>query len=123
MELHAIHRQSFMLQRHDFILRCFRRNLQAFRQAFRLHNQRMIARCLKAIGHILKNGACRLQIHLICLTMHNLRRMHNVTAKSLTNRLMPQADAQNRELTGKLADNIQTNTRLLWITRTGEIII
>ena len=27
MELHAIHRQSFMLQRHDFILRCFRRNL------------------------------------------------------------------------------------------------
>lgn len=39
VKLHAIHRQRFMLQRHNLILRRFCRNLQALWQAFRLHNQ------------------------------------------------------------------------------------
>jgi len=54
------------------------------------------------------------------LPMHQILRAYHFTAKSRTNGLMSQADAEQRNLPGKVANQIDADSRVLRSARTGR---
>src|ERR1700722_11467188 len=52
-------------------------------------------------------------LHFARLAMHKLWRTHHIAAESCANRLMPKADAKNRNLAGKTPHHIDRDARIL----------
>ena len=102
VKLHAFNVQTGVFDTHDFAVIGPGRDLQAGRASGALDRQRVVAvdRELprQAFKHALLRGADDRG-----LAVHELLRANDVAAKCRANRLMAQADTQNRQLASRIA--------------------
>src|ERR1700752_3167149 len=110
MKLHALNFQFPMTQSHDNVIRRSRGHFKTLRQRLLLNNQRMIASPLKTIR---QPGEDRLAVvnHFRRLAMHHLRRANYTPAKRLPDRLMTKTNTQQRNLSRKVLDHFQRDSR------------
>ena len=112
VELDTLNRKIPMTQSHDQSISRRRRDLQTLRQGFAFHHQRMIARRQKTIGQPTKNSPI-VMADFARLPVHQVRRGDYATAENLANRLVAQANTQNRLLGFKGLDDFQRDARLI----------
>ena len=89
------------------------RNLQAIRQAFWQNDQRVVSGCNERILDAGKHTSI-VVLNSIRLSMHQFWGSHDFAAKSLPNRLMPKANAQNGKFAVQLLDQRNANSRFGW---------
>ncbi|MNH13845.1 hypothetical protein D3C81_839810 [compost metagenome] len=116
MELHPFDVQFFMTQAHDLVYRTIFKGgpgsqLQAFRQGFTLDHQRVIAGYSQRIVQTGKHTLV-LVVYRTGLAMHDLAGTYDIATKGLANGLVTQANAENRQLAGKMQDGLDGNTGL-----------
>ena len=112
MELHAVNRQRLVAQAHDDVAG-LGRDVEILGEALAVDDQRMIARRLEGRGHVLEH-ALVLVFDARQLAVHRLRRAHHLAAEHLTDRLVAEADAQQRHLLlGGGADEIHADAGLV----------
>src|SRR5262245_16090533 len=97
MELHAMHRQRAMLHRHDQPVIGLGGDMQAVRQRRAVDDQRVIAGGLEGLGRALEHALAGVGDHRQ-LAVHELGRPLDVAAKGLADRLVTEADAEQRHL-------------------------
>src|ERR1700730_4904678 len=118
MELHAVHRVLLMRHRHHEAVVGLGGDFELGGHAIALDDERMIARRLEwrvdAAEHtfalVLDGGE---------LAVHGNRGAHHVAAISGTDRLMPEADAENRHAVAEPLDEFERNTGLVRGAGTG----
>ena len=108
---------SGVAQAHDLVNRTIGmlrpgREFQALRQGFTLDHQRVVAGHGQWVVQPLKN-TCVQVIHRAGFTVHDLPGANDIAAKSLTDGLMPEAHAQNRQLAGKMFNRFKRDARLV----------
>ena len=99
-----------MAQSHDFSLGRFSGDLKTGRQRFSLHNQRMVACGIKGIGQLMED---RFPVvpYLRRFSMHQLIGSNDFAAKCHGQRLMAEADPQDRETPAKMLDSLNRYAR------------
>src|ERR1700756_4735309 len=111
MELHSFDWVLFMPQSHDGPRTVFLRgpgaDFEICRQVLLFHDQRVIARCGHWHGESLKHGSVVMH-HGAGLSVHQMRSTDDASAKGLANRLMPQANTQQRRPAGEVPNQINT---------------
>ena len=116
VELHALDIQGLVAQAHDLVHRAVLElgpgsHFQAVRQRLALDHQRVVAghgqRLVEAGEHALV-----LVENRTGLAVHHLTGAHHVAAEGLTNALVTQAHAEDRQLAGKVQDGLDGHTRL-----------
>ncbi|OHC45653.1 MAG: hypothetical protein A2092_18790 [Rhodobacteraceae bacterium GWE1_64_9] len=85
-----------MAQAHDRAIFQPGRHLQAIRQAFAFHHQRMIAGSQERRRQALEHTFA-LVVHHAHLAMHDLVAAHDLATESLADGLVPKADTQQRD--------------------------
>ena len=113
MELHALDRVLPVAHAHDFAVLRAGGDLEAVRHAVVLDHQRVIARGNEAFRKIAEHPFAAV-LDLRRLAMHHLPRAHDFPAERLADRLVPEANAEQGYLAGKLADQRERDTRLVW---------
>src|SRR5688572_26569701 len=103
MKLNPLDRERLVTHPHDFAVVGPRRDFQAIRQGRSLDDKRVITRGLKRIRQAAKH-AVRIVLDRGCLAVHDLRRMHDFAAESLSYRLVPETDAQDGYMARELPD-------------------
>src|SRR6266849_395701 len=119
MKLHAFHLVLPVPQSHDDPVFRLRGNLQLRRQRFSLHNQRMISRCRKRICQLAKHSLA-VVLNLAGLPVKKFGRADYFPAKRRTDRLVSQANTQNRKLPAQFLDKLHGNPCLLRRARPGR---
>src|SRR6266851_2369699 len=76
----------------------------------------MITAGIEMLRHVFEDGFV-VMLNLGRLAMNEPRRAHDPSAKHLTNRLMTQANAENRELAGEMANDFHRHTRIIGSAR------
>src|SRR5262245_20489492 len=118
MELHAMDRQRAMLHRHDHPVVGFRGDVQTVRQRRAVDDQRMVAGGLEGLRRSLEDALAGVGDHRQ-LAVHELRRPLDQAAKGLADRLVPEADAEQRHLgVARRLDEIEADPRLVRRART-----
>src|ERR1700720_602978 len=112
MELHAMHRQPVMRKPHHQTVLGFRRHAEIARHGFALDHQRMIARRLEWRIDATKDAPAAV-LDFRQLAMNRDRRAHHLAAERLADRLMPEADAEDRDSRRGGNDQIETDARLV----------
>ena len=95
MKLHAFNFLLSMTKSHDHAIAGLGGNLQAGWQTFTFDNKRMIPAGAKGRLKTLKDRVAIMK-HLGTFTMHNLPGSYDASAKNLSNGLVAQANAENR---------------------------
>src|SRR5215467_14500391 len=79
----------------------------------------MVARGCQRTRRVAEDGLA-VVLHLADLAVHDLGSANYLAAESRSQRLVSQADSQNRFLAGKVADQFNADARLLRRTRAGR---
>src|SRR5580704_10369392 len=117
MELHAVDGQRLVAQAHDDVAG-LGRDFEVLRKAGAVDDQRMIARCLEGRGHVLEH-ALALVLDAGKLAVHGGGRAHHLAAEHLADRLMAEADAEQRHLRlGRGPDEIHADAGFVGRART-----
>src|ERR1035437_6679173 len=107
MELHAVHRQARMRETHHQAIVGFGIDGQLARHAGAFHHQRMIARGVeRPVDAAEHAGAGVLDLEHLAV---GRRRAHHFAAERLPDRLMPEADAEDRNRWRGLGDEIEAD--------------
>lgn len=118
MKLHPFHRKILVADRHNDVIAGAGTDDQIRRQALRLNHQGMIAHGAEGIFYAAKNRQ-RIMSDIGQLAMHDHRRAHNPGAKSRADRLMPEANAQDRDARTEVLDCRARDAGLLGRARAG----
>src|SRR5260221_7174085 len=115
VELDAVNRPLAMLQTHDDAVRRLGGDRQAVRPAGAVDNERMIAGRLERVGEpgeepgaVVANGAE--------LAVHGSFRAHDAAAEHLADRLVAEADAEDRKAAG-VADKLEADAGAVGVAR------
>src|SRR3546814_5282109 len=116
VKLHAFDRQRLVAQPHDFIDTTIgalrpRGNVEAIRQAILFNHQRVVARRLIRCRQALEN-ACAGMMNRAGLAVHDRPRTNHRAAERLTDRLMAETDAENRERSEEHTSELQSLMRI-----------
>src|SRR2546422_8676281 len=76
----------------------------------------MITAGVELLGDVFEDGFI-IMLNLRRLAVKELRRPHYLPAEHLTNRLMTQAHAENRQLAGEMADDFHGHTGIIGCAR------
>src|SRR5664280_2596021 len=107
MKLHAVHRQARMRETHHQAIVGFGVNGQFARHASALDHQRMIARRLeRPVDAAQHAGAGVLDLEHLAVRR---RRAHYLAAERLADRLMPEADTEDRNVRCGLGNQIEAD--------------
>lgn len=105
-----------MAQAHDHagaaILRGVGTDFEIFRQAFFFHDQGVIARGGHRRGKALEDGFA-VVLDLAGFAMHQFRGTHDFAAESCADGLMSQADPEQGNFAGKMADQVDADSGFL----------
>ena len=116
VKLHTVHGQRLVAHTHNFaVVRpgCY---FKALRQRLALDDQRMIACCGERIGQSAEY-AVAVVVNLRSLAVHQRLGVNDLAAKSLSNALVAEANAEQRDFTGEVLDRGNRNTG--FVRRTG----
>ncbi len=119
MKLHALHLPPTMPEAHHNSVGRFRRDLEFCRDAATLDDQRMVAGGQKRRREALEDCAA-VVMNLAGFSVIDRTRAHNAPAERFTNRLMPQAHAEQRNPPGKLANDVQCDPGAAGRSRSGR---
>src|ERR1035437_8829034 len=107
MKLHAVHRQARMRETHHQAIVGFGVNGQFARHASALDHQRMIARRLeRPVDAAQHAGAGVLDLEHLAVRR---RRAHSLAAERVADRLMPEADTEDRNVRCGLGNQIEAD--------------
>src|SRR3569623_1116998 len=129
MKLHPLHRVVAMAHAHDlvtlaaFVLRP-RGHFQAMRQRGLLDDERMITRRLERFGPPLANPPIGM-VEGRGLAAHHLTRVHYSAAEGLTDTLVAETHAKQRNFSGITADDVERHARLVgrtWARRDHDMV-
>ena len=112
MELHPVDVELLVSQSHDHPTLGPSRDLETIRQGLALHDQGMITRSLKRVLQALENTLALVMNHR-GLAMHQFPGPHHLPAVNLSDRLMPEADPEDRKLASEGLDYLAGNARLV----------
>lgn len=123
MKLHAIHRECLVADRHD-LARAIggdrpRIDLEVSRQRRWVDDETVIASGFNRRSQVCKEAFAGV-LNGIDLTVHQSFRSHNSAAKDLSDRLMAQADAQNRHPASKSPHHIAGDASFVGRAWTGR---
>ena len=113
MELHAMHRQTPVREPHDEAVVGIGGDGEIVRQARALDDQRMIARRLERPIDAAKNAGAAMTDRRE-LAVHRGRRAHHFAAEGVADRLMAEADAEDRNFAGRRGNQIEADAGFLW---------
>src|SRR5690348_6167826 len=118
MELHAVQRPLAMGNAHDETVLCPGIDAQALGQAAAFDDQRMIARRLERVRQAGKDPA---GVMMDCreLAVHRLGRANDLAAHRLADRLMTEADTEQRYIAGA-THQFETDARAIGIAWPGR---
>src|ERR1044071_3426216 len=112
MKLHTFDRMLLVPQTHNRAaaigFSCPGADLEFRRKAFLLDDQRVIPRCGERTSNISEDGPAIMR-YLAGFTMHEMRRADHLAAKSGSQRLVAEADAQDRHPPGKAPKNVNAD--------------
>ena len=111
VELHALDGQRLVADAHDFAVVGPRGDVEAVGQRLALDGQRMVTGAGQRVGQALEDADI-LVVHRRNLTVHQLLGMHDPAAEGLADRLVAEADAEQRNLAGEFADRRPRNAGL-----------
>src|SRR4029450_3672383 len=111
MELHPFDLFPAMAQSHDYPVIRFRGDFETSRQAFTFDNQGVITPGLEGRVETFEDRPA-VVLNFRSLDMHNSRPAPNTSAKNLTNRLVSQADSQDRHSSSEAADQFHRYSSL-----------
>src|ERR1044071_6950672 len=100
MELHPFHREAAVAQPHDLAVLGLRRHGEAGRQALALDDERVVPGGHEFIRNPRENPAA-IVTDVRHLAVHHASRAHHLATESLSNRLVPQAHAEERRDEGQ----------------------
>jgi len=116
MKLHSLDRKLSMAQSHDGTGSIFLcgpgANLEFVRQILFLHDQRVIARGRHGTGQAVEDGFVIVRDGA-GFAVHEVRCAHDLSAESGADGLMSQADAEDRNFSGEVADQIDADAGVL----------
>src|SRR3989338_5150733 len=121
MELHAPEGKFLVLYPHDLFVRVRGPggHLQRIRHRFTFDDQRMITRRLKRVFNPLKNTFSIVGDHR-CFTVHQMFGVDDLAAVSITDRLMPEAHAEDRNLSSETPDKFNAYPCVFRTSRAGR---
>ena len=90
MKLQTLYRQSLVAHPHDFSIFCPCGNFEAIGKGFTLDGERMVANRREWVGQSFEQSGV-IVVNRRCLAVHQLLRMNNFSAKSLSDALMAKA--------------------------------
>ena len=111
MELHPLHRQFLVAHGHDDAAVGPSRHLQAVREALPLDGQRVVTHSGKRVGQAGQH-ALPLVVDEGQLAVHDLAGAGHDAAEDLADALVAEADPQDRDLAGEVADDIVADAGL-----------
>src|SRR6266513_2943074 len=106
MELHAFDRQVAMAQAHDLAVLRLGAHRQAAGERLPLHGERVVARRNEFVRNLKINPAAVVS-DVRQLAMHHLLCAHHPAAERLPDRLVPEADPEDRHAPGHAPDQLQ----------------
>ena len=116
VELHAFNGQFLMTHAHDLAVVGPCGNFEAIGQRLALDGQRVITRydeMLRQVGEY----AFAVGFDRADLAVHDALRAHDAAAECFANRLMAEADAENRVFARELAQHVERDARVLRVAR------
>src|SRR3989338_5471736 len=118
MELHAPEWKFFMLYAHDLFVRISGPggHFQTIGHCFALNNERMITRRFKGMFHSLKN-AFAVMFDQGCFTVHQMFGTDDLAAISITDGLVAETHAQDRNFSREIPDEVNANTSVFRTSR------
>src|SRR5215475_6947078 len=119
VELDAMHRKPPMREAHHEAIRRFGRDGKVGRQAVAFHYQRMIARGMEGPVDPTEDAGAVVS-HLRHLAVHRHGRPHHLAAKGLADRLVAEADAEDRDGGRCLGDQLEADASLVRCARPGR---
>src|SRR5712692_9418732 len=118
VELHPFDRQAAVAQAHDLAVLGFSAHHKTIRQRIALHHQRVVARRHKTIRYFPEYPVL-VVTDARGLAVHHLPRAHHFPAESLPDRLVSQADAEDRHPAGEAGDELEAHPGLVRRAWTG----
>ena len=126
MELHALEttmrRELAVANAHDLAVLRPGRHFQSGRQRFALDGERVVARGGEGAGQAAEDARVGV-MHRGSLAMHELAGMHDPAAEGGADRLVAEADAEQRQLAGEGLDRRHRDAGLGRRAGSGEITI
>lgn len=119
VKLDAPDGEFFVGEPHDLALFSLGGNFETIRQARTLDKKRVVARGLHRIGQAFENIGVAV-LHGAGLAMHETISANDLASEVLPNALMPEADAEERLLSGKGLDHGEADACLVGRTGTGR---
>jgi len=119
MELHAFDGERPVAQAHDLAVLGPGGDLEAVRQRVALDGERVVTRAGEWIRQAGKDAAIAV-CYLRDLAVHQALGVHDAPAKSFADRLMAEADAEQRNLARERADRRRRNPGLRRRSRPGR---
>src|SRR5690554_5115291 len=118
VELHPLDGQCFVAHDHDLFHAAVAVaspgcHFQTFREAGLLNGQAVVASRLQRVVEAAEYASAVVK-HRGYFAVHDTPGADNFTAEYLPNGLVPEADAENGNLAGKVADGLHGNPRFIW---------
>src|SRR5258706_2936697 len=117
VELHPLDRQAAMAHPHDLAVVCPRGDFQLRRTALALDRERVVARGLVRRRQPTENPGARV-VDRGDLAVHERLHVHHPAAERLSDRLMTEAYAEQRDAAGHPANELEGYARLVGRART-----
>ena len=118
MVLNRLYRHRLVAKRHYLAVGCLGGNLEAVGKSCPLHGERMVAHRLEALREPLED-ALPVVAYAARLAVHKRLRVDDASAERLRNRLVPKADAENRDLPRERLDRGERDAGGVGITGAG----
>ncbi len=119
MKLNAVDIIFFMPQTHQQTILGPGARFELVGQARRIDHKRMIARCFKILFEAFKDALIVMR-NRADLAMHGPRCRNDESAKSLSDRLMPQTNAEHRNISGCLPNELKADASFVGIAGAGR---
>src|SRR5262245_5188771 len=116
MELDPFAKEIPVSQAHDQAVGCRRGNFEGGWNTRAIDDQQMIARGCKLVVNYRKDRSTIMQ-YFTRFSMHNIWRAHNFSAKCLPDRLVPQANTEDRNFAGEAVNEIECDPCMVRFAR------
>ena len=124
MELHSLHRELAMAQRHNFAIVAFGRDLERRRKGTSLDDQRVVSAGFERRRQIRKKRASVMPDHG-CFSMHEAGSADHLSAIRFGDALMSKANAQDGNFGAEALDDFFADARFArraWPGRNADLI-
>ena len=118
MVLHRLYRHRLVAKRHYLAVVCFGGNFEAVGESRAIHGERMVAHRLESLRQP-DEYSLPVVAYAAHLAVHKRLRVDDAPAKRLRDRLVPKADAENRDFPSERLYRREGDSSRVWIAGAG----